>query len=808
MSSVFPINDDPRYRRYTASAGQKIFPIPFPFLQDEDVRIFLQTAPSEYTVFDPAEYTLVGENDPAGGTVTLDIGRSAGDVILVLGEAILDRMSSIVRDGRFSSKLIDNELDRIRIIEQEFRRDNGRSLKVDYGGDGLTVAADLQDGDTLMKQGARLVAGPDIVAIGDAVEAAKSIVEGWASDLVSQGNVPIYSTTDGLAAITIPIGINAVRVNGKAAAGDGGGGLFLRVGAEPDHGAKFQSAGGVWWELQSFDVSFHGKFIAQVANEMATGQPVLIACFGDSTEAGYDNTLPPPYIDPLNSPAVAQSTLQNYHFNSGIIFENHGVSGTNATAIIINFRAEVADLKTRGCKGVIMNTGMNEMQSPTPVDINRTRMLLIAFEQIVRSAGMAMIFKTPNPVWAVPGVGTLDKAERSKNYSQVVRDVCRATGAILCDVYDHCIRLQSTGIWSILETIPDGVHPSNTIAGVYRSIGRLVASMFCHPQCGVDRPDQFIVAGGPGTTCFPTEGATLAKFTRMGLQVVSSAYDGPKTLNMLIKVETTGLDVVLAYPMWVGGIASANVLVDGVGIGVISQYNVGDYGTYYVQQHELVVIRNATPGLHLIQISAASGAGSVAANYLRTRKAEAPKMYKGNAPYISQSRLLAPKLQMDVSNGSNNAICLMDNLQASRLNDGIDIEFEAKLAKGEFFVVHGLWAADNFSGAAVCGTAFGCAMDYDDGVNPPIPGGYGVIREGEGYSGFLDTPVNLVDLTLQERLWRISIPAGLNQPATLIIDGNSYAPHVLTKPYLGGWMGLQKNGNGTMIVKNLRILEH
>lgn len=227
MSSVFPITDDPRYRRYTASAGQTVFPIPFPFLQGEDLKICLQTAPSEYTIFDPADYTLSGANDPAGGTVTLDAGRTAGDIILVLGEAILDRMSSIVRDGRFSSSLIDSELDRIRIIEQEFRRDNGRSVKVDYGGTGLTLAADLQDGDTVMKEGDRLVAGPDIVAIGDAVESAKNIVEGWASDVVSQGSVPIYATVAGMPGLEIPVGINAIMVNGRSAAGDGYGGLYI-----------------------------------------------------------------------------------------------------------------------------------------------------------------------------------------------------------------------------------------------------------------------------------------------------------------------------------------------------------------------------------------------------------------------------------------------------------------------------------------------------------------------------------------------------------------------------------------------------
>lgn len=238
MSSVFPINDDPRYRRYTASAGQKVFPVPFPFLQDEDLKICLQTSPSEYTVFDPADYSLSGANNPAGGTVTLDTGRSAGDVILVLGEAILDRMSSIVRDGKFSSWLIDSELDRIRIIEQEFRRDNRRSVKADYGSGGLTIDAGIEDGDTLMKEGDRLVPGPNLPALAadliteataqanrshdeaDRSEAARDIAAAIVNDIASEKEVPIVGVVEAMPDLNLPTGMTGIRTNGFGAMGD------------------------------------------------------------------------------------------------------------------------------------------------------------------------------------------------------------------------------------------------------------------------------------------------------------------------------------------------------------------------------------------------------------------------------------------------------------------------------------------------------------------------------------------------------------------------------------------------------------
>lgn len=314
MSSVFPITDDPRYRRYTASAGQKVFPIPFPFLQDEDVEIRLQTAPTEYTIFDPADYSLIGANDPAGGTVTLNVGRSAGDIILVLGTAILDRMSSIVRDGRFSSGLIDSELDRIRIIEQEFRRDNGRAVKSDYGKDGLTLDPDIENGATLMRQGNRLTAGPNLPELASSMiaeataeadraeqEANRSDLQanrsrseadraaGYVNDIVSEKEVPITGTRNGMQDVSFRAGLNSLETRGYAAMGDGGGAQYVRVASEPSHSFKVRSldrflpngtvdpVNGGWWEIANYsaDVLFAGASPALPTPSIIAGSVAL-----------------------------------------------------------------------------------------------------------------------------------------------------------------------------------------------------------------------------------------------------------------------------------------------------------------------------------------------------------------------------------------------------------------------------------------------------------------------------------------------------------------------------------------------------
>lgn len=53
----------------------------------------------------------------------------------------------------------------------------------------------------------------------------------------------------------IALGVTGVTTLGYTEAGDGGGALYKRVGTEPGHPGKFQSADGAWWELASTTVT-------------------------------------------------------------------------------------------------------------------------------------------------------------------------------------------------------------------------------------------------------------------------------------------------------------------------------------------------------------------------------------------------------------------------------------------------------------------------------------------------------------------------------------------------------------------------
>lgn len=220
MSVVLPIETDDRFRKYTASAGQTVFAVPFPFQDNADIAALLQNATTgDYTEISSTLYTLTGAGNAGGGSLTFLAGRTEDEVILILGRAVLERLSSVVRDGAFSSKLIDGELDRNRLIQQELARETARALKMEFGaGPGLTLSADIADGEVLMKSGDRLVPGPNAAQIAAAeghAEAAEAAA--GAAGLAAGAAIDAQAGAEAAAAALPPIGDDGVVVDDAGA---------------------------------------------------------------------------------------------------------------------------------------------------------------------------------------------------------------------------------------------------------------------------------------------------------------------------------------------------------------------------------------------------------------------------------------------------------------------------------------------------------------------------------------------------------------------------------------------------------------
>lgn len=178
MSAIFPVTEDERWREHTASAGQTVFPVPYPFQDNADIKVVrINLDGSETTLAEPAHYTLTGAGNPAGGQYVLTTPATAGQRFRSIGEAVATRTTSIVRDGRYSSSAIDADLDRALIHDLENKRDIARAWKSEFGVSGGQIAAGADGTVAMFDVGGNLVEGPS----GDQISAAQGFADAAAA---------------------------------------------------------------------------------------------------------------------------------------------------------------------------------------------------------------------------------------------------------------------------------------------------------------------------------------------------------------------------------------------------------------------------------------------------------------------------------------------------------------------------------------------------------------------------------------------------------------------------------------------------
>lgn len=303
----------------------------------------------------------------------------------------------------------------------------------------------------------------------DGAVAAKDIAAGYASDAVSQGNVPIYSSVAGMTALNVPQGIGSIRVNGFSAAGDAGGGLYVRSTAQPTGeyaGLAFRSAdrflpdgstsstNGGWWEWkETFDMR---QVCQKIAARLGRGDRTVIACYDDSTGDGNNTTgwtanptsgqsalgNTDHSLDAPNAwPARLAYNLSNYYRGEDLKVLNCGYSGKriydgwaydNALVAVIQnsntFAGKVPDI-------VIVGFGINDasVSSTDPLwmtkYISETRRLCRYF----MSFGVVPVLKTCDPNWRSDPAGYDSfKIEQMVNTARTA--VAQELGLTLLDV--------------------------------------------------------------------------------------------------------------------------------------------------------------------------------------------------------------------------------------------------------------------------------------------------------------------------------------------------------------------------------------
>ena len=120
------INESTGRIQYTATSGQTEFIYDFVIFAETDIVVVKAGVTLEYLT----DYTVSGVENNNGGTVTLLVGATVGDLVTLYRDTGISRISKYNPDGRFDAAPLERDFDIITTIMQELKRDGNRTIKL------------------------------------------------------------------------------------------------------------------------------------------------------------------------------------------------------------------------------------------------------------------------------------------------------------------------------------------------------------------------------------------------------------------------------------------------------------------------------------------------------------------------------------------------------------------------------------------------------------------------------------------------------------------------------------------------------
>lgn len=143
-----------------------------------------------------------------------------------------------------------------------------RNLEIETNASGIILGDGITDGVTLP-----LTTGNEA---GLMAPTDKTKLTGLQNTLVTTEPANFQTRAQVVATNITDTQVQHLRTAGYLTTGDGGGGLYRRATAEPDHDGKIQSADGAWWELVAPN-GVSAKQLGAVADGNANDQPQVAA---------------------------------------------------------------------------------------------------------------------------------------------------------------------------------------------------------------------------------------------------------------------------------------------------------------------------------------------------------------------------------------------------------------------------------------------------------------------------------------------------------------------------------------------------
>ena len=125
--------------QYTATASQTVFTVPFEFLANADLAVYVNGTLKTLTT----DYTLTGANTTGGGSLTFVTGRTAGDIVTILSNLAYSRdTNKYTKYGLLPAEVLEADFDALQVQAKQLARDGQFALRApltDTGSPSMTL---------------------------------------------------------------------------------------------------------------------------------------------------------------------------------------------------------------------------------------------------------------------------------------------------------------------------------------------------------------------------------------------------------------------------------------------------------------------------------------------------------------------------------------------------------------------------------------------------------------------------------------------------------------------------------------------
>jgi len=127
--------------QYTATASQTVFTVPFEFLANADLAVYVNGTLKTLTT----DYTLTGANTTGGGSLTFVTGRTAGDIVTILSNLAYSRdTNKYTKYGLLPAEVLEADFDALQVQAKQLALADQFALRApltDTGSPSMTLPA-------------------------------------------------------------------------------------------------------------------------------------------------------------------------------------------------------------------------------------------------------------------------------------------------------------------------------------------------------------------------------------------------------------------------------------------------------------------------------------------------------------------------------------------------------------------------------------------------------------------------------------------------------------------------------------------